>query len=250
MSKPGSSVLKGLFLAQQEAMRSALEAEREVIDHAGLKGTASEERWRELLVTHLPQRYRVATGIVVDHKGRKSRQTDVIIHDAHYCPLFRKHGNVSFVPAESVYAVLDVKQVIEAETLRDAAKKARSVRQLSRTSGKIIDRGREMPPREPPPIIAGIVGLTTGWSGGLGAKFRAQLAEHVGDHRLDLGCALDAGAFEVPDGKGPRSVVMSTREVSLVSFLLGLLRRLQGLGTVPAIDWSSYETALYGRLGR
>ncbi len=250
MSGARSSVLDGLFLAQQEAMRAALEAERDVIDHPGLKGSASEGRWRELLETHLPRRYRVATGVVVDHEGRKSRQTDVIIHDAQYCPLFRKHGGLSYVPAESVYAVLDVKQVVDAESLRDAALKARSVRRLSRTSGTIIDRGREMPPREPPPILAGIVALTSGWSSGLGAHFRTQLAKHVGTDSLDLGCALNAGAFEVPDGQGPRSVVTTAKEVSLVSFFLGLLRRLKGLGTVPAINWSSYEKALHRRRGR
>jgi hypothetical protein len=60
---------------------------------------------------------------------------------------------------------------------------------------------------------------------------------------VDLGCALDAGAFEVPEGAWPADVRVSPATTALATFFVSLVRRLQKLGTVPAIDWSAYERA-------
>lgn len=240
---PDHPVLRRLFLGHQDQLRAALGSDRGAIDHSGLKGGASEAHWRELLELHLPRRYRVTTGIVVDSVGGQSRQIDVIIHDAHYCPLFRDQGGASFVPAESVYAVLEAKQELNAKYIGEAADKAESVRRLTRTSAPIMDRGREMPPRDLPPILSGIVTLASGWADGLGNAFRDQLASQTGLRSLDLGCALQAGAFEVPVGHETKDVVVSPNETALVAFFLALVRRLQRLATVPAIDWAVYERA-------
>jgi hypothetical protein len=237
-------VLHRLFIGHQEQVRAGLGTDRTAIDLPGLKGQASEDHWRSLLETHLPRRYRVAQGIVVDCKGGQSEQIDVIVHDAHYCPLFLDHGGTSFVPAESVYAVLEAKQEMNGTYLDAAAQKAESVRRLKRTSAPIIERGRKRPARPLPRIIAGIVSLSTGWSEGLGKSFRERLAGHTGLRALDIGCALDAGSFEVPAGRGPRDVRTSDAETALLSFFIALLRRLQRLATAPAIDWPAYERAL------
>jgi len=235
--------LQRLFVGHQNQLLAALKSDRDSIDHAVLKGTSSEVHWRDMLSTHLPRRYRVATGIVVDYEGNKSEQIDVIIHDAHYCPLFRDEGGSSFVPAESVYAVLEAKQEINAEYLGDAADKAESVRALSRTSGPLIDRGEEQAPRELPRVLAGIIALTCGWKDGLETSFRENLVKHPDNRAIDLGCALDAGAFEVPVDRNFGDVEVTPANTALVSFFLALVRRLQALGTVPAIDWYEYERA-------
>lgn len=240
-ARPDDPVLRRLFLGHQDQLRAALGADREAIDHAGLKGAASEEHWRALLDKHLPRRYRVTTGIVVDSDGRQSQQIDIIVHDAHYCPRFLDHAGMSFVPAESVYAVLEAKQEINARYLGAAAEKAESVRRLRRTSAPILDRGEERPPRDLPSIFAGIVTLGSSWTEGLGTSFCEQFAGHTGLRALDIGCALNAGAFEVPEGRGAEDVEVSPADTALVTFFLTLVRRLQRLGTVPAIDWPVYE---------
>jgi hypothetical protein len=239
-------VLHRLFLGHQEQLRAALSADREAIDHSGLKGDASEEHWRTMLATHLPRRYRVTTGIVVDCDGGQSQQIDVIIHDAHFCPRFLDHGGTNFVPSESVYAVLEAKQVINAAQLTAAAEKAESVRRLRRTSAAIVDRGQDRSARDLSPILAGIVALASDWAEGLGEAFRDQLGSHSGDHALDIGCALHAGAFEVPEGQRPSEVEVSPPETALVTLFLALVRRLQRIGTVAAIDWSMYERSFRG----
>ena len=153
----GSTVLQRLLLGHQDALRAELERVRAGIPHPGLKGDASEEQWRTMLDRHLPRRYRVCTGQVVDSRGGCSEQIDVIVHDAHYCPLFLEKGGSCFVPAESVHAVFEVKQKLTGQYVREAGDKAASVRQLHRTSAPIADRGVGKAAREIPPILGGVV---------------------------------------------------------------------------------------------
>jgi hypothetical protein len=60
------------------------------------------------------------------------------------------------------------------------------------------------------------------------------------EERLDLGCALRHGAFEVSDS----SIHFSQPDEALICFFLSFLRRLQQLGTAPAIDLAEYSRAL------
>lgn len=236
-----ATVLQRLLLGHQEALRAELERVREGIPHAGIKGDASEEQWRAMFDRHLPRRYRVCTGQVVDSRGGCSEQIDVIIHDAHYCPLFLEKGGSCFVPAESVYGVFEVKQELTAEYVRAAGRKAASVRRLCRTSAPITDRGVEKPPRDIPGVLGGVLALAGTWADGLGDAFRAALGDLSADERLDMGCVLRAGAFELAPGVD--EVVTYPPDAALVRFFLRLLFRLQLVGTVPAVDWAAYVEA-------
>ena len=233
-------VLVRLFLEHQRALTAALELARGAIDHPTSKGDASEAQWRKMLAKHLPQRYRVSKGQVVDSRGRISEQIDVIIHDAHYCPVFLLEAGTCLVPAESVYAVFEAKQQLTAAYVLAAARKAGSVRKLFRTSGVILDRGVEKPGRPLTEILAGVLALRSGWVDGLDSGFRTALAKLDREKRLDLGCVLGAGAFEL-SAKGQLSI--AGREGALVTFFLRLVHRLQALGTIPAIEWPPYILA-------
>lgn len=237
-----SGGLKRLFLGHQERLRAELLQAKSSIDHPTLKGDASEGSWRSMLQTHLPRRYRVCHGVVVDSTGAQSDALDVIIHDAHFCPLLLDRDGTCFMPAESVYAVFEAKQVLTKGNIEYAGKKVASVRHLHRTSAPIVDRGQSRPPREPPPILGGVLALDADWADGLGAAFRTAVGHLPAFHRLDLGCALAAGAFEIPpDSTDLKSYPSDT---SLVAFFVRLVARLQLLGTVPAIDWERYEQGL------
>ncbi len=236
-------VLERLFLAHQDTLRAELERARGVLDHPGLKGDAAEDRWRDMLSRHLPKRYRVCKGQVVDSKGGISEQIDVIIHDAHYCPLFLQEGGTCFVPAESVYAVFEAKQELDAAYVKAAGAKAASVRRLFRTTAPIVDRGERKPARALTEILAGVVALAATWTGGLGDGFQAAVAELDDEEHLDLGCALGAGAFELGHEDGHGTLAIAPPEAALVTFFLRLVHRLQAIGTIVAIDWSAYIQA-------
>ena len=244
VTKPeGQPVLERLFLGHQATLRSELERARGVIDHPGLKGDASEERWRDMLTLHLPRRYRVCKGQVVDSRGGISEQIDVIIHDAHYCPLFLQEGGTCFVPAESVYAVFEAKQKLTAAYVQAAGAKAASVRQLFRTSAAILDCGEKKLPRPSTEILAGVLALAAGWKDGLGGGFKGAFAELSDIARLDLGCVLGAGAFELVRSDGKEELVIAHPDAALVTFFLRLVHRLQAIGTIAAIEWPAYIQA-------
>lgn len=234
--------LKALFLGHQETLKAELLQARTAMSHPTLKGDRSECRWRGMLERHLPRRYRVCRGVVVDSHGAQSDAIDVIVHDAHYCPLLLDKDGTCFVPAESVYAVFEVKQAIATREIRYAGEKAESVRRLHRTSAAIVDRGEARPPRDLPPILAGIVALEAKWADGFGGSFRRALASLTEEGRLDLGCVLAAGSFELGESDG--TVAVFPPETALVSFFVRLVARLQGIGTVPAIEWHRYAGGL------
>jgi len=104
--------------------------------------------------------------------------------------------------------------------LEYAGEKAASVRRLHRTSVAITHAGGSSKPREPFPVIAGIVAARSSWADGLGYAFRSNLPAGE-DERLDCGCAPEDGAFD--DFSGELEVVGA--DGTLIYFLFRLLGR-------------------------
>jgi hypothetical protein len=229
-------------------MYSALDSARECITHPGSKGDASEDCWRKMLRTYLPKRYCVDNAFVIDHEGNESQQIDIVIYDQQYSPFIFHQNNQMFIPAESVYAVIEAKQELSKGMLEYAAEKAASVRRLKRTNGSFgWAKGALTKPRELFPITAGIVALSSTWTPPLGDAFRA-VVETLGKDsmtRIDCGCAIDGGAFDThfPAENDPE-ITRTGGNMALMTFFLKLLARLQQLGTCPAIEIDKYLGAI------
>lgn len=237
--------LHGLFAGLQERLEGELRSDRHAFTHPGARGEASEEGWLSILRDHLPHRYRADRAQIVDSTGRTSDQIDVVIYDRQYSPLLYNNHHQHFVPAESVYAVFEVKQKLNREHLLYAAEKAASVRRLSRTSAEIRHAGGTFEPQPPHRIAAGILTYRSNWKTPFGAPFREILDELQVEGQLDLGCVLTGGTFEATYRGGGEVAVESTDgHLPLVQFLFRLLRRLQAMATAPAIDYGRYLEAL------
>lgn len=237
--------IRELFLKKQAVLTAALLESRSVIPHHGEKGTVSELRWVEMLSDYLPRRYNARKGFVIDCDGKMSDQIDIIIHDAQYSPFLFEASSTCYVPAESVYAVFDSKQTISKDDLEYAANKALSVRRLRRTSAPIYHLEGVSEGKKPGEIIAGIVALESTWSPPFGPSFKEVVNSLEGERALQIGCALEDGAFEAyRDDDGQPHVNVSPSDVALMSFVLGLLGLLQRLGTAPALDLKAYGAAL------
>jgi hypothetical protein len=230
--RPG---LKEMFGSLQAVLTSKLEAGRNIIQHPGAKGTASELHWHEMLGA-LPARYAAAKAFVVDSTGATSDEVDLVIFDRQYSPLLFRLGESLYISAESVYAVMEVKQELTRDDVRYAGRKAASVRRLKRTSAPIPHAGGTFEPRVPFPILAGIVALDSSWSPPLGDALLEALGALTEPERLDLGCVLRAGSFEVHYAREGVELERCEASKAMVFFFLRLLQRLQDLGTVPAID--------------
>jgi hypothetical protein len=237
--------LHQLFLGLQQQLSATLSTNRRAIRHPGTKGDASELNWLKMLNTHLPARYRAEKAFVLDAEGQLSEQTDVVVFDRQYCPLLFVQGGAKYVPAESVYAVFEVKQELSKKAIEYAARKAATVRQLRRTSVPIPHAGGVYPPKPHSAVLAGVLALDSSWRPGIGEPLVRAIRQQPVEGRLDLGCVLLHGGVEIsyPED-GPPRIDVSEEKTALVFFFIRLLRRLQQLGTVPAMDLGAYGKGL------
>jgi hypothetical protein len=244
---PQTVTIHQLFLDLQGELSARLRTSRRSVRHPGTKGDVTESGWTAMLSTFLPKRYSAEKGLVVDSSGRLSQQIDLIIFDRQYCPLVFHVEGATYVPAESVYAVFEVKQDLNAKHVAAAVEKARSVRALKRTSVDITSAAGNHPALPPTDILAGILTSESGWKPAFGKPFTKALSDASKDGRLDLGCCLQAGAFNVDYSGRKPTVATSVPDEALVSFFMTLLHRLQPLGTVRAIDLTAYGDFTLGK---
>ena len=236
--------LRERFLRLQKKMCAELE-NHEDEDHGPTKGDAHEDHWIPWLRDYLPNRYSVDKAFVIDSDGYKSEQIDVVVYDQQYTPFIFREKARTYVPAESVYAVFEVKQVLDRGNVQAAARKAASVRRLRRTSTHVHHVEGTAPPKEPGNILAGILTYrgTEDWADPLGDRLEAVLQEQDDYGQIDIGCALRVGSFRAVYEEG-FAMSRSTQEEALITFFLKFQIALRRLGTVPAIDLLAYSEAL------
>jgi len=224
--------LAEVFYSVQEQMLAQL-AVGAFFEHPTASGSSTERLWLDVLARYLPKRYSVAPAFVIDSEGRRSRQIDIAIFDNLHSPLLFPHESGIHIPAESVYAVFEVKPTFSRQWIRDAGEKAASVRALRRTSVRVLSGNRLRKPI-PRPILAGLLATASVWTPETFEKnLRAALLSTP--NRLDLGCSLEHGSFEQTN-----KITVSIQEESLIFFILRLLERLQAQGTAPAPDLMKY----------
>ena len=236
----GQLDLREFFLCVQYEMLSQLSVSG-LFEHASTAGAATERHWIDLFNRYLPQRYRTTPAFVVDSTGRRSRQIDIAIFDNLYSPLMFPHTSGLHIPAESVYAIFEVKPTFSKQWIREASEKAASVRRMSRTSVPIIAGGKTRTAIRPAPILAGLLASTSIWNKEtFDQNLRSALKALPIADRLDLGCSLEHGSFE----QTKKGVKISTADESLIFFILRLLDRLRQMGTAPAADLMKYGQSL------
>lgn len=240
VSTKDSVSLTKYFSLLQEEMLVSLKKSNLGNKHPGTKGDCSELKWIEWLEAYLPKRYSVDKAQVIDYKGNISDQIDIVIFDSQYTPFIFKDGDAKYIPAESVYAIFEVKQNLNKEHLDYASKKAESVRKLTRTSAQIYHMEGIAKPKPLHNIIAGILTLSSDW-----AENSTCLDENLNQLTdigfLNMGCTLQDCAFCVDD-KG--HIAKSTKDESLMYFFLKLMMALQKIATVPAIEIDKYASCL------
>ena len=233
--------LKTLFAALQADMVSKAKFSN-VLNHPVDQGDNSETNWIKWFDDYLPKRYRAAKATIVDSHGDISDQIDLALYDAQYSYLAFNQNGILYIPAESVYAVFEVKQELTKAYMEYAGKKAESVRNLYRTSASIPYAGGVYPPKPLHRILAGILTTTTEWKEPFGKPFKNCLNRYTEKQQIDCGCVLQGGSFSFD--YHTNDLRTSNQEESLVYFFLQLLILLQNMGTVPAIDLSEYMKAL------
>lgn len=247
VSPPAQDRLAEILDGLQARLEGELRGSRVAVTHPGARGEASEEDWLRVLKDHLPSRYQADRAFVIDSRGDCSEQIDVVIYDRQYSPLLFNQANQRYVPAESVYAVLEVKQDLSREHVLYAGEKAASVRRLHRTSAPVPHVEGIATPRPLLPILAGILTYQSSWTPPFGDPLGQAVSELNSDAQLNIGCALVHGVFEVryPEAGGVNMTIIDGPR-SLLQLLMRLLKQLQSLATAPAIDYEEYLTRFRG----
>jgi hypothetical protein len=230
--------LSQLLAGLHDDIQRRLDTVRRSFGHPGTKGDASEKVWLELLGTYLPRRYQAARAHVVDSKGIFSEQIDVVIFDRQYSPFIFHYEDQMIVPAESIYAVFEAKQSINAEHIAYTRKKIASVRRLHRTSLPIPYAQGTYPAKPLIPILGGILAFESDWSPALGQPLTDALESSGSDDRLDWGCIAAHGYFGFDGQRGSYEIVTGGKPAT--AFLFKLIAQLQFSGTVPMIDVQAY----------
>ena len=205
---------------------------RNVIEHSVAKGDEGERIWIDLLNRYLPERYCARRAFVIDSDSNYSDQIDIVVHDSFYTPFVFCFGGYEIVPAESVYAVFEVKQTINPRHLKYASEKINTVRKLVRkyhpTNQVAKASGNH--------IIGGLLATFADNAWTQPEKVKGIMQSDDGE-TLDIICSKD-GLF-VKNRGGDMSV--DEYLVSPIGLMpMCLAHMMQKIGTVPPIKLTSY----------
>lgn len=249
--------IRHALLQKQATLLAGHDSLRGMTGHGTTLGDNDEKQWAEILRGFLPERYYVGPIFAVDHRGNQSQQIDVAIYDRNFSPLwFGQRDSTSLVPVESVYAIFEVKPLLDKVYLDAAREKVASVRNLERTTVPIPHAGGTFQAvnLDNRPILGGILAAKIGWTTADGSV--KALYEHLPalgrPDSLNIGIALDMLAFDfTPNAQvGAPAQTVNTSDIAfhtsnqLIRFAARLFRLLQSIGSVPAIDMAAYERAL------
>ena len=123
---------ESIFRDAAKTMRAMFEDARNNVPHRGEAGGEGEQIVQRFLTQHLPNRFSVTNGFVIDREDNISGYTDLIIYDAHNCPAYRTSERGMILPNDNVASVVEVKFQLTTTTLDDAINKLHELRKSDR----------------------------------------------------------------------------------------------------------------------
>ncbi|MCV9938714.1 hypothetical protein OIU35_20395 [Boseaceae bacterium BT-24-1] len=105
-----------------------------VLGHAATAGAAREKLIIDFLIDHLPEMTSVVSGVIVDAKGNRSKQQDIVLMQK-AMPRLRFASDHDLIFQEGTIATFEIKTAIRGRKLiREIGDNIRSVKLLSSTS--------------------------------------------------------------------------------------------------------------------
>lgn len=126
--------LTEMFSRVARRMEFEIEDVRDAFTHGGVKGSALEVAVVEtVLRPYLPEKIGICTGQIIDALGAHSKQLDVVLYDRANTPTLKRSAEIRLIPAECVFAVIEVKANISSKAdVQAIFDNMASVRALSR----------------------------------------------------------------------------------------------------------------------
>lgn len=127
-----------LFVQAAKTLRSEFEAISN-IPHALSRGMDREAILRDFLRVHLPKRFSVGSGFIVDVQGEASHQADILVYDAHNSPVYHHSENTLILDRDTVPIVIEVKSKLTKDGLLKCIQDAKAIKSLTQST-KQFDR--------------------------------------------------------------------------------------------------------------
>ncbi|MCL2881270.1 MAG: hypothetical protein FWF45_00015 [Coriobacteriia bacterium] len=211
--------------------------------HKGSSGDAAECSWEVFFKKYLPNRYSVLhDATIIDSRGLRSDQIDLVIYDEFYTPRIWEHDGKTWIPAESVYCVVECKNKIQGN-VDYAGKKIASVRRLHRTAGEFHDNpSGKQGAISLKPIFGILVADRYGWKNDNSDSLCKALSELDNDEAINFICSADGISVfaKRSDEQIPPQIIIENSDHALIHFLMELDTTLRITGTVAPIDYEQY----------
>lgn len=115
----------------QAEKRLLLDAEKaENFGHKGLRGNERAAALKAFLEERLPAIYAVGSGEAIDFRDHSTGELDLFIYDRSTAAPIQNSTESTLIPAESLYAVIEVKTTLSQDELNKCVKAAARVRKL------------------------------------------------------------------------------------------------------------------------
>jgi hypothetical protein len=176
-----------IFAQAARKLRSDFDA-LTVIPHNASKGHEAEEIIRRFLNDHLPKRFVAGCGFIIDAQGAVSNQADVVVYDAHNCPVYRASDSAAIFPSNNVAVVVEVKSRLNKEAIEDAASK------IARVKGLVKSKS----PNVPFLVTSQTMGVLFAFASDIklatvGQHYRQTFGAHGIGRHIDVIAVLDQG---------------------------------------------------------
>jgi len=113
----------------------------EIYEHPPDRGGPREKAVRDYLKFHLPKKYGVTTGKILNQNGLLSRQIDVIIYDALNCPIIYSENvgeEYQIIPADSTIGAIEVKSIVNNEAMKNIFTNMNSIKEVIGDKHKVM----------------------------------------------------------------------------------------------------------------
>jgi hypothetical protein len=117
--------------ARLKGMKTESDSLFESIGHNASRGAARELFIKDFLIPFLPPNVGVGTGEIINHRGERSNQIDIVLYNrGRLPPVLLGTGDLGIFPWECVIATIEVKSQLTAEEVRSSILNAYSIRRV------------------------------------------------------------------------------------------------------------------------
>ncbi|WP_132157817.1 DUF6602 domain-containing protein [Kribbella antiqua] len=195
------SGLRELMAQAAQQMRNSLEETRVALSHNLSKGEALEDAVRAFLRKHLPDSIGIAKGQLIDSKGARSPQLDVILYDAARTPILFSSApdGIQLVPSEGALAVVEVKTSIGTSDVDSLVTHMQGVKALDKSAYHPVSISSTYnlygERQEIAPTCYFVLALECSNPAGIAAALRERHEQLPLGKRIDSLCSLDGYAL-------------------------------------------------------